>query len=46
MFKQMLYEVTAPPLPECILKMVIMSDWGTLSLPDSLNRREIKLPLS
>lgn len=41
----MLHEVIATPLPECTLKMDIMSDWGTLPLPDILNRRQIKLPL-
>lgn len=35
----MLCEVVASPLPECILKMDIMSDWGTLPLSDILNRR-------
>lgn len=39
------YEVIVSPLPEFILKMDVMSDWGTLTLPNILNRRYIKLPL-
>ena len=46
MLGQMLCEVIASPLPECFLKMDIMSDWGTLPLPDILSRRHIKLPFS
>lgn len=40
-----LYEVTASSLPDILLKW-IMSDWGTLPLPDILNRKSIKLSLS
>ena len=46
MLGQMLCEVIASPLPECFLKIYIMSDWGTLPLPDILSRRHIKLPFS
>ena len=34
MLGQMLCEVIASPLPECFLKMDIMSDWETSPLPN------------
>lgn len=44
MFGQTLCKPEASPLPECIVRTHIMSDWETHSLPSSVNLKQHRIP--
>ena len=42
MFEQVLLEVVASPLPERIIGMDTVSDWGWLPLPNTVTQKACK----
>lgn len=42
MFKQVLGKVVVTPLPKCLMKIDIISDWGMFLLPSSMKLKARK----